>query len=182
MDCTYKELDNISISKHGEDHIKIKYLEKLEGTDFIYGGVNLINGFTEVDKAYQLVKLLSESSGSVDVTYIDTDGAKDGNFVKHCASYYVCYVNRMVVPSYCKDETSTWLDASLDLIETDIKDIREGDIEPDCKLVFVLDSVSSICKGQKKSNNVVEYVEPLLYKLSHHAQEFDYCLILIDNE
>ena len=178
MDCTYKEFDNTLTSNLEEDHTKVKCIEKLEGTDFIYGGLNLIKGFTEVDKAYQLVKLLGESSENVDITYLDADIAKDENFVKHCDSNYTFYATRMTASLYCKDNTAKWLDAILDMVETFIEDTKED--EPDCKLVFVLDSMSSISEGQEIKND--EDVSTLLCRLSHHAQEFDYCLILIDNE
>lgn len=177
MDCAYKEFDNTFTSNLEEDHTKVKCIEKLEGTDFIYGGLNLIKGFTEVDKAYQLVKLLGESSENVDITYLDADEAKDENFVKHCDSNCVFYATRMTASLYCKENTATWLDAILDMIETFIEDTKKD--EPDCKLVLVLDSMSSIGEGQEIKND--ENVSPLLYKLSHHAQELDYCLILIDH-
>ena len=177
MNENFKIDEALLAEDFGEDHDVVKPLERVTGTTFIYGGLNLVYGVEGAGKSHQLVKLLSKVAKTNYVIYFDTDGANGKNFVNHCRSNNVHYMKQETIIPYLKDETSTLLDASLRAIETLIK--RKRGKNPDSKIVIVLDSFMSMAGGQEINN--AEKVAPILYKLNHHAEKLDYCLIVVDH-
>lgn len=179
MDYAYREFDNVLINSLGEDYDRVKNLDRVTDTNFIYGGLNLVYGLTGVGKSYQLVTALSKASLSVPTAYFETDIGSCVRFTDHCASNDVMYVSRVALLKYREGnyKTSTLLDATLNLIATTIEDLRAYD--RDCRPIFVFDSISSMCEGQDINNYENTYT--LFHKLNKHASTLNYCLIIIDN-
>jgi hypothetical protein len=143
---------------------KVSDLKLVEGTNFLYGGLNLIYGIDGSGKSWQLA--MSFASEAV---YIDTDGSNGSEFLDHCTSNEVHYINSDTVETF---KSKTTIGKILGLIEAIVKENPE-------QLIFVVDSLSSINEGGNINNS--EDISPIMYAMNNFAEKHSISLILVDH-
>ncbi len=164
---------------------KVTNLERVGNTNFLYGGLNIIYGLEGSGKSWQVAASDFEDK---DVVYIDTDGSNGTLFVEHCNRHNVHYVSSdtvmLVGKEYVnnknknKDHTQIPTVSKVRLIIENIITHNEKKYN-DFKPVFIIDSLSSVSEGAEINNS--EKISPALYQMNSHAEEYGYCMILIDH-
>lgn len=143
---------------------KVSDLKLVEGTNFLYGGLNLVYGIDGSGKSWQLA--MSFASEAV---YIDTDGSNGSAFLDHCTTNEVHYINSDTVETF---KGTTTISRILELIEAIVNENPE-------QLIFIIDSLSSINEGGNINNS--EDISPIMYVMNNFAEKHGISLILVDH-
>lgn len=154
-------LDDMYMGDYGKKYYKVKPIEKVKGTTFVYNDVNIVQ---ESYKVYKLVDTLERATTSgVFTTFLCENERANEHFVNHCRSNNIAFIGRRVINDIMEKRGTTSLETFLFMIENSIRKLREK--HKDCKVIFIIDAV--------------ENTYTLPHKLSDHAKKFNYCLILI---
>ncbi len=169
---------------------KVADLKRVAKTNFLNGGLNIVYGLDGSGKSWQIV---TSDFGDYEVVYLDTDGSNGTAFVDHCKSNNVNYINSETIVNINKDfidnfnnkydknieydTSTTFIKVFVILIELayGYKDAYKNKD----KLVFIMDSFSSMAEGAKINN--AEDVSPMLYQFNQVAEQLNICLVLIDH-
>ena len=156
---------------------KVKDLERVGETNFLYGGLNILYGMDGSGKSWQVVSSL----GDIDlkeienIVYLDTDGSNGSLFVEHCYKHGLHYINNDTIHSH-----HDGLDLINKVMFMIVSIVKNGNKKyENFKPVFVIDSLTSIGEGRKINN--AEDISPLLYKINNIAEKHNICIILIDH-
>lgn len=142
-------------------------LTPVNGTHFLYGGLNLVYGVDGSGKSWQTAQLITNST--VANVYIDTDGANGKQFVTHCNKAGVGYIGCDAVDSFVGNSV---LSKIINLLEH----IGSNSTDP---LVVIVDSLTSILEGTRINN--AEDISPVMYKLNQVASKHNIALVIIDH-
>jgi hypothetical protein len=144
-------------------------LKIVEGTNFLYGGLNLVYGVDGTGKSWQIAKCFTSEA-----VYIDTDGSNGSAFKEHCEQHQVHYINNDTVETMeiSGTQNPTIIMKVLGLIEL----IKTNNTE---QSIFIVDSLSSINEGGNINNS--EDISPIMYTMNNFAEKFNIAIILIDH-
>jgi len=151
-----------------QDSSEVTDLEAVSGTNFLFGGLNLIYGVDGSGKSWQVSAAIKDSEANN--FYIDTDGSNGKLFVDHCLRNNVHYISADTVDEQEEKAIIEKVKKVITLISITMTERKN---------VIVIDSLTSIAEGLGINN--AEDISTPLYSLNTLAAKHGVALILIDH-